>query len=770
MENNAGFTNSRKALEIFKWSLRKNLPFSIAYWILLFLTFPMIEIFMLVVANSYGTFKEYISGIKEAINYLPSTVFAGVAIIFSIIMSVKAFSYMHNKRRVDFFGSLPVSRRTLFFMRYLSTLAVCIVPVIVFGLIGALLGCCNFAIITTAKVVGILIISIIGNVSFIAFISLCCGTVVDVIISYMIINIVYPICVAIAYFFPPSVIPGLSREEIPITIFTFLVPSASFYTNYFSYSKVMGIIWWLGLSIVLISACFALCKKRKAETAQNAFAFNAVEIVIKFFTCFAVGFGIGYMCAYLGAEHIKSQYIWFVVGAIIAIMTANILLHLIFHRGLSKYKSSLVECGAVFACLMTFLLLVTSGGLGYEKRMPNKNDIKAVSFKMGYEERFIIDGKDLLKSFTNDAEIINDAYEVHKAIINGKQEHKGLLAITPYYEYGDEIFDTVHITYELKNGKHFVRHYRWYNNQKGTKDLIDKIVSSNYYSKLNNPYEKIPEKYIYDMELNWYIACDNQDEEDDVITADQYSVARAELDMNISFLYFDENKNQIAAIASALRKDVDKNGIYVPKPGEKVLGITLNYNKNKSDDYDENTWVSAVLFIPATYTNTIKLLKEYGYMNEAYYYLNGFETVCYLEDDKKKEDTGKIVYFTVPKNWNKNLEVNCMLFKDENMFCDLDTESTKCNQVSDRVWSYTFPDFEKYETDWEEYDDMKVFSPTAIMFYQHDKEKMYMTGAVELPKKYEGKMLSVENLIDTNYKHFREPLYEKNTWTKFQNK
>lgn len=767
MENNAGFTNNKKALEIFKWSLRKNLPFSIAYWILLFLTFPMIEIFMMVVANSYGTFKEYISGIKQAVNYLPSTVFAGVAIVFSIIMSVKAFSYMHNKRRVDFFGSLPVSRRTLFFMRYLSTLAVCIVPVIVFGFIGALMGCCNFAIITTAKVVGVLIITIIGNVSFIAFISLCCGTVVDVIMSYAIINIVYPICVAIAYFFPPSVIPGLSREEIPITIFTFLVPSASFYTNYFSFSKVLGIVWWLGLSIVLMSACFVLCRKRKAETAQNAFAFNAVEIVIKFFTCFASGFGIGYMCAYLGAEHIKSQYIWFVVGAVIAIMTANILLHLIFHRGLSQFKSSLVECGAVFACLMTFLLLVTSGGLGYEKRMPNKNDIKAVSFRMGYEERFIINGRDLLKSFTEDTEIINDAYAVHQAIVNGIQEQKGLLSITPYYAYGDEIYDSVHITYELKNGKHFTRHYTQYRNRKDTKDLIDKIVASNYYSKLNNPYEKIPEKYIYEMELNWYIARDNQ-EDDDVIMADQYSVARAELDMNISFLYFDEDKTKIAAIASALRKDVDKNGIYVPKPEEKVLGITISYRKNKNGDYDEDACVSAVLFIPATYTNTIKLLKEYGYMNQAYSYLNEIGSVCYTEGEEKKEDAGRKVYFTVPEDWDKKLEVNCMLFKDEDMFCELDAESTKCNQVSDRVWFYTFPDFEKYETDWEEYEDMKNFSPTAIMFYQHDKEKMYMTGAVELPKKYNGKMLSVENLIDTNYRHFRDPMYDKNTWEKFQ--
>ena len=49
MENNVGLSGRKKAVALFKWSLRKNLPFSIAYWILLFLSFPMIEIFAMIV-------------------------------------------------------------------------------------------------------------------------------------------------------------------------------------------------------------------------------------------------------------------------------------------------------------------------------------------------------------------------------------------------------------------------------------------------------------------------------------------------------------------------------------------------------------------------------------------------------------------------------------------------------------------------------------------------------------------------------------------------
>ena len=51
------------------------------------------------------------------------------------------------------------------------------------------------------------------------------------------------------------------------------------------------------------------------------------------------GFGLGYILANFGNEShgLKAQYIWFYVGAVIGIMTANILLHLIFNRGLKKY-------------------------------------------------------------------------------------------------------------------------------------------------------------------------------------------------------------------------------------------------------------------------------------------------------------------------------------------------------------------------------------------------------------------------------------------------
>lgn len=97
MENNVGLSGRKKAVALFKWSLRKNLPFSIAYWILLFLSFPMIEIFAMIVCGTQQNLgmESYIKDMKEVCEYLPAIFFVAFAIIFSIIMAIMSFSYMH---------------------------------------------------------------------------------------------------------------------------------------------------------------------------------------------------------------------------------------------------------------------------------------------------------------------------------------------------------------------------------------------------------------------------------------------------------------------------------------------------------------------------------------------------------------------------------------------------------------------------------------------------------------------------------------------------
>ena len=768
MENNAGLTNEKKAWEIFKWSLRKKLPFSIAYWILLFLTFPMAEIFMIIVTSGQeGGLKEYASMMKEEVYYIPSTFFAVVAILFSIIMAIMSFSYMHNKRSVDLFGSYPVSRRTLFFVRYLSTLTVCIVPVAVIGLTGGILGFSDTAIVQTMKTVMELIVAIIGNISFIAFISLCCGTVADLLITYIVISIIYPICVLIGNLFPASVIPGMTASVLPSTVFTFLAPEAAFFTGHFGTGKVIGIVWTIALSAVLMISCYILCKRRKAESAQNAFAFNIVEIVIKFFTCFATGFGIGFMCSFLGEWSMKGQYIWFAVGAFMAIMTANILLHLVFHRGLSGYMSSLLECGVVYVCLIVFLLFVTSGGLGYAERIPDKNDIKEVSIQTGDYQSFSVGGKDLLQTFTDDEKIIDETINIHKLLVDGLDKHGGFFPIVNR-SYSDRI-NHIKVTYRLRNGKVLIREYNSddiNSKEKEIQSALKTIKQTDYYLLANHPFNSIPDKYIESLNVSKYVI---NTSDSDVKSEDYNSSVPGYIEFDIEYIDRYENRDKLKKIIKVLKEDYKINGMYIPKDKERIYAVDISYAQFSNNRYDESEWANSIIYIPKTYTNTIKLFKEYGFYNEEYYNLINDEGVyVYSEHTKNVLSTNDKIYFECPSNWDQSGDIHCAVFDEEKQsFCELKNNITECTRISGNIWSYTMPDTVKYDVEYNGTEAKYAYRPKYVMFYQIGNEDMNLSGVIALPDKYNGSILCLKKQLTEDSARYLEPMY-KYDWTKFK--
>lgn len=705
MENNINLTNKQKAFAIFKWTIRKYLPMSVAYWILLFISFPMVEVFGMIVCFSQDDFEEYITSMKDIAQYLPGSVFSGIVILFSVILTIIAFSYMHNKRCVDFFGSFPVSRRTLFFARFFAVLVMCIVPLIVFGLIGALLTFNDFAMIEAFKVMGYLILGVAGNVSFIAFISVCCGTVADVLISYCVINAVYPICVAICYFFPVSVIPGLQGGYIGEAVFTLFSPAAAPFVGMFGTSKSFHIVWWALFTLVLVAGCFVLCRKRKAETAQNAFAFATVEIVIKFVTCFAAGFGVGWIFANIGAAYgtIQAEYVWFFIGMFMGILVVDFLLHLIFHRGLAKFSRSFIECSVVAVATTVFLFVITTGAFGYDERIPNADEVEQVSL-ITEGNKFADKGENLLETYKDDQQTIYDFIELHKNLLeNYKKEKERVYPIVEIpndstYEYSEDAYSYLELNYQLKNGKKISRVYSNHRlNDVKMPNKLDKKFSLTEEEILN----QMPEKYVSGISIY--------------------------LDFMEFDIYSDVDEKEVKSLLKALKKDISEQGIS-NKSGKDDFYIDICY-EDSSYTYSKNCG----FYIPDTYVNTIQVIKENRLYYSEYRWL---ENQVYAEVEPEeaekilKNQPARTIYFKVPDSWNKDAEIKCMLFNEEwNCFYTaLDSNFANCEKVSDDVWKYEIPDV----TDGTTYQTEAAEGFTSVMFYQPSEEEFHFSGRIDL--------------------------------------
>lgn len=294
---NINFSEKEKAFSMFGWTNKRYKGISIAYIALLVITFPLIEIILLLQSRTTNPTYQYENVIGEASLAISGTVFAFVAILFATIFAIVTFSYMHNKRCMDLFGSFPISRRTLFFTRYVSVLVQTLVPMLVVGVIGAMLTLKMSAFLDVMQTVGFLCVGVIGNVSFIALLSLCCGTVVDVIVSFFAINGIYPICVAICILFLGTILPGYAGNSNGVNgaLYTLLSPLAAPFAGIWGDEEILYLVWWIVFSMVLIAGCFIFSRKQKTEIAQNAFVFGIVEQVIKIFAGFVVGFGIGWL-------------------------------------------------------------------------------------------------------------------------------------------------------------------------------------------------------------------------------------------------------------------------------------------------------------------------------------------------------------------------------------------------------------------------------------------------------------------------------------------
>lgn len=731
MENN--LTNKTKASSIFWWTIKRYIPVSIAYWILLFISFPMVELFMSIVITASEGYKEYVDVMKEGVIFIVGIGFTSIAIVFSLITSIIAFSYMHNKRSMDFFGSLPVSRRTMFFARLIAVVLLTIVPVFIIGLAGICLSGSLFAAMEILKVIGIVILATVGNIVVVAFISLCCGTTIDIIISYVAINAAYPICIAIFNFFPSSVVPGMDINVWNANVYTLFCPVASVYTMIYARENVVGILWWLLVISVIVAASYFLCKKRKSELAQNTYVFSPVEIVVKYIVGALAGFGLGWIMAFVGSVHgsIVIQYFYFVIGLVMGIIVANILLHLIFHRGLNGFPKTILHCAIMFVVCSAYLLVVGTGAFGYDIKLPDKEEIVGVSMTDTYENVFYIDGKNILLQFDKDEEKIDDIYEVHQKVIDiNKDKTKfKLYPITGLGDYMQEesssyfapdLVSDLKIDYQLENGDIFSRYYTY--GEIGV-DINSKLMTA-YENK--NLFNLIPDKYAEYIYLDLYV--------NDVV-----------LNVNIDDA---EMKDLLQIVKTDQKK-------YGEISEENALGqINVDYND------DQYNYVSAYVYFDESYVNVIKFLENKGYKNYMLKYLNDlytFDDYDIVPDNITK--TEQEIYFELPEGMDPYKEVRCLQgyrYYQEYM-CDLQSDLTLCEHVEDNIWKYTLCETEHDD----DYSNLKQ----GIIICQITEDDVINSGMILLPEEKDKNLLKLGDRIlydngDPKPNDFYEEIYD----------
>lgn len=626
----------------------------------------------------------------ELFQYSSASLVYLISIVFTIIYTVRIYSYLHNKRKADLYGSLPIGRSTLFIAKSVSAYLMSIIPAIFFlSLISIISVCSGHSVVSeVTKLFPEICMGTLASISFFGLIAICCGTMLNSVLMFIAVCVAYPLS---AIFIKGIVVGcfdgfyvGIFKDSV---IMNALNPLAAY--------DGINVIYWLIFSVVCIALGAFLAKKRKAERAQSAFAFHLPCYIIKVLVSFLAGMFLGVL---FGSMNVFGGYAGFVFGFILASVPVYIIVHLILYRGFSKLIKTSIPLGALIIVSCVGVALCCFDAFGYNSYVPKTQDIKSAGFyeaNSNYQAKGSAVGKNLkdMADDITDKDTIANILEAHYQLVDNRNYSvKNKFKNTWFSMFKDNVpvFSEISknpdyaFAYTLNNGNIVTRTYSSASAFEETESYLTStyneldtsdIIYSKGYIKAYSPLVKADYK-----DINTFIVAGFDGKATDDKHPDFVSSKIIYTDDNGTVSYSKNYKNAAEKIKEAFLKDLDNcsdedfakidqmteyadhaldvayvdYGSYesfIKSEPDAVCVIAIATGDVNSyydgirnmDSYNGNTAARTqmVYTVPKSFKNTIKALQELGILNSKLYmdkdYLPGDST-------SYKEYTGEYYY------------------------------------------------------------------------------------------------------------------------------
>ena len=661
----------RQAFSIFKWDL-KFCSGTLAVYSILAAVFMTISLTLCIVfgayTNSTHTFNnatDYAMSFLELFGFespmqifqiITSATIYLLTVVFTILYTIKVFSYLHNKRKADLYGSLPVSRITLFFSKSFSALIFSLVPALFFmGIMSIISICLGQTIIPGVSHNYIkLIMGTLACVSAYGLISVCCGTTFNSVIMFITVCIAYPL----STMFVKGVIGGFFNGFYSDVLRNSFITNA---LNPIAAYDGINVIYWIIFTIACFAGSAFLVKKRKAERAQSSFAYYLPCHIVKILVSFLMGMFFG---ALFGSLNVFGYgYCGFIFGFILGSVPAFIISHLIFYKGFSGLMKSSVTLAGLFVLVIAGMAICNFDVFGYTSYSPKADDIVSAGY-IDTSATFIQFDENINEIVKNSAEDFNDEksikkiMEIHRKKITENDRPSNEKFMNVWYDIlqNNLTFDRNYgIAFKLKNGSTVTRIYS---------DFLTYYVSS-----YDEDYSEVPgvatndilksKKYI--QKYSGIARADKKQCNDLVISnMSNYNIMRSAVVISDERNNSESNYNDCEKIREAFMKDFAADqtrsemvlSLYYGNPDEyeydydeyddSYVDNSFNYYKSKYPDLvcqidftaenteisngieaifngidiDKLSFSSETYLIPKSYTNTIKVLKELNILND----------------------------------------------------------------------------------------------------------------------------------------------------------
>ncbi len=387
--------------------------------------------------------------------------------ICAIVCGLSTFFYLHSKKKVDLYHSLPVKREMLFAANYINGLLLFLIPFVINILLTLGIGMLNrlvtmevFSITLQGLMINSLYYCMIYTVTIIAVMltgniwTSFLGTIVFMSYGY-ILSMVKEMYYS-TYFSTYYSIDGLNEKVAMLSPIQCYYHTVNSYQIGNTYLATLGI--HLFITIVLIGLAVFIFKKRPSEAAGKSMAFEISKPIIKFLLVIPLSLVSGMILK----EAVSYNHdAWLMFGIVFSMVIIYAIIQVIFNsdiRSAFHHKRQFLVCALITFAIVGYFRL---DPFSYDEYIPKESSIKSI----GVYYDFMLDDMQYFDySGTNEVYIdpvdyhlkqpihsdISDVYSLCKQAVKNEANNS--------YNVGSNYMV---VRYNLKDGRFMYRSYHF---------------------------------------------------------------------------------------------------------------------------------------------------------------------------------------------------------------------------------------------------------------------------------------------------------------------
>ncbi|MFR5602136.1 MAG: ABC transporter permease, partial [Lachnospiraceae bacterium] len=376
---------------LLKESMKRRLWNIALIFLSFFFVLPVAMIYSMGEQRSFDTEVQWLEyKIRQASNLVSvnNGILVFVMITFAVICGISSFSFLHSRKKTDFYHSLPIRRETWFWVNFVSGV---LMTALIYGL--HLVIACAVAGINGVPMGELMQTAALGYAFHMVYFFLMYTVVV---IAMMLTGNLVVAVLGVSQFFVYGIfLLGMILNYFSIWFVTYftrsgegltewmyrLSPAAAYIHGMYVFEEEQRIAGTLliplAVTAVGIAVALWLYTKRPSEAAGKALAFSRTQSVIR---CMIV-----VLCGMIGIWffwQLRARTSWAVFGLLCGCVISHCTIEIIYHfdfRKLFSHKIQLAGC-----MVLTFLIFgcFRFDWFGYDTYVPDAGQVESIALRV----------------------------------------------------------------------------------------------------------------------------------------------------------------------------------------------------------------------------------------------------------------------------------------------------------------------------------------------------------------------------------------------------